>query len=295
MRVSQVLQRLGGVADARTLVAFTSRRKLRTAVARGEIVRVGRGHYALTDADAALRAAAGISGVLSHLSAAQMYGWELKYQPELPVVTVPRNRKMTPDRRAGVDLRWGLLRPEDVGRGVTLPGRTVLDCAKSLPFDEALTIADSALRHRNVTKGHLLELATALRGAGRQACIRVAGHADGRAANPFESVLRAIALDAGLAVEPQVVISESGFTVRPDLVDRGRRLVLEADRFEFHGKRKQLKRDCERYDLLVLAGWTVLRFTWEHVMFQPGFVRACLAAVSGGDVTEALEALRRSA
>jgi very-short-patch-repair endonuclease len=239
-----------------------------------------------------------MSAVLSHQSAAQKHGWELKNQPERPVVTVPRNRKITADRREGVELRWGRLAPGEVtSDGVTVAGRTIIDCAKSLPFDEALTIADSALRHRNITKGHLLKLATAVQGPGRQTCIKVAEHADGLAANPFESVLRAIALEVpGLAVKPQVVITDLGLNIRPDLVDRNRRLVLEADSFEFHGQRRQLKRDCERYDLLVVAGWTVLRFAWEHVMFQPGFVHACLVAVcGGGDATEVQHALRRTA
>jgi hypothetical protein len=296
--VAQLLQRLGGVADARDLVALSSRGKVRGAVRRGDIVRAGPGRYALTETDGAMRAAAAISGVLSHESAAQWHGWELKVQPELPVVTVPRNRKVTPDRRAGVRLRWGLLPPEDVSReGVTCPDRTVLDCAKALPFDQALTIADSALRHGDLTKARLLELAGSVVGPGRQACLKVAEHADGRAANPFESVLRAIAIDVpGLDVEPQLVIRGPGFSVRPDLVDPTRRLVLEADSFEFHGGRRELRRDCERYDLLVIARWTVLRFAWEHVMLRPGFVRACLAAACGsGPVAAAAEALHRPA
>jgi very-short-patch-repair endonuclease len=96
-------------------------------------------------------------------------------------------------------------------------------------------------------------------------------------------VLRAIALDVpGLDVEPQVIIDDRGFRGRPDLVDRRRRLVLEADSFEWHGSRKALKHDCARYNGLVIRGWTVLRFAWEHVMFEPDFVRQCLIAVVEG-------------
>jgi very-short-patch-repair endonuclease len=161
--------------------------------------------------------------------------------------------------------------------GVTSPAWTVIDCAKDLPFDEALAIADSALRHGDVTKAELLRLAEQVTSTGRRRALRVAQAADGRAANPFESVLRAIALDVrGLDVEPQVVISENGFLGRPDLVDVARRVVLEADSFDFHGRRRAMKRDCERYNGLVLCGWIVLRFTWEHVMFQPDYVAGCL-------------------
>jgi very-short-patch-repair endonuclease len=59
-------------------------------------------------------------------------------------------------------------------------------------------------------------------------------------------------------------------------VDEGRRLVVEAESFEFHGRRKALKRDCERYTALVLNGWTVIRFAWEHVMHEPEYVATCL-------------------
>ena len=111
---------------------------------------------------------------------------------------------------------------------------------------------------------------------------RVARCASPLAANPFESVLRAIALDVpGLSVEPQVTIRESDILVRPDLVDERLRIVLEADSFEWHGGRAALSADARRYDLLVVNGWLVLRFSYEHVMTQPDFVaRVLVAAVS---------------
>lgn len=204
----------------------------------------------------------------------------MKRPPEKPTITVPRNRKVEPRRRDGVELKWANLPPVDVWRDrVTMPGRTVIDCAKSMPFDEALAIADSALRHRRVSKEQLTGLAEQVPTTGRAACLRVAREADGRAANPFESVLRAISLDVdGIRLEPQVVINEPGLWVRPDLVDVNRRIVVEADSFEWHGKRKALKRDCERYNGLARRGWVILRFAWEHVMFEPTYVAECLAA-----------------
>ena len=36
--------------------------------------------------------------------------------------------------------------------------------------------------------------------------------------------------------------------------------------------------DARRYDLLVVDGWLVLRFSYEHVMTQPNFVRRVLLA-----------------
>jgi very-short-patch-repair endonuclease len=111
----------------------------------------------------------------------------------------------------------------------------------------------------------------------------VVREASGLAENPFESVLRAIALDVpGLHLQPQVVVAEGGWAGRPDLVDTERRLVVEAESFELHGRRAALKRDCERYTALTLLWWTVLRFAWEHVMFEPAYVAGCLRVASVG-------------
>jgi hypothetical protein len=95
------------------------------------------------------------------------------------------------------------LAADDRADGVTTPVRTVIDCAR-LPFDEALPIADSALRSGLVTREELDVVQ--VRGAGAGSVRRVLRHADGRAANPFESVLRARAIEVGLDVEPQVAL-----------------------------------------------------------------------------------------
>jgi len=278
VQVAEVVRRMGGVADARTLIASTSRRKVRTALRRGLIVRDGKGRYALPTAQAAVRAAARLNGVISGKSAAAYYGWAMKTPPEQPTITVPRNRRVAPQRRAGVDLKWRDIPPEHVTeRGVTSPAWTVIDCAKTLPFDEALSIADSALRDRDVTKAELLRLAQQIVSTGRTECLRVVQEADGRAANPFESVLRSIAKAVpGLDVKPQVWIGNLG---RVDLADKRLRLVIEAESFEFHGKRWLLKRDCERYNSFGLLGWWVIRFAWEHVMLEPEYVRAVLTTM----------------
>lgn len=281
MEVTDVLARLGGVSSRGRLIALTGRAQVDAALATGLVVRDARGRYALPTADEAHRAANSLSGVVSHRSAAAAWGWELKQQPDLPTVTVPRNRNVPPGRRAGVEVRWSELRPEEVLSGRTTQGRTVVDCARTLPFDEALAVADSALRHASITRPRLVALAEEVPTRGRRAALRVARHADGRAANPFESVLRALSLEVrALHLVPQLVIRDSGLVVRPDLVDESLRLVVEADSFGFHADRRSLRRDCERYNALVLRGWTVLRFTWEHVMFAPEHVVETLAAAA---------------
>jgi very-short-patch-repair endonuclease len=67
-------------------------------------------------------------------------------------------------------------------------------------------------------------------------------------------------------------------TIHPDLVGREARTVMEADSFTWHTSRAAHQRDCARYNLLVLHGWRVLRFTWEQVMHQQAYVRWVLRA-----------------
>ncbi|MDX6325768.1 MAG: hypothetical protein QOK15_2122 [Nocardioidaceae bacterium] len=300
MHPVSALQRLGGVSDRSTLLLMTSRRRLRTAVRKDEIVRAGRNRYVLPTASQGIRAAGRVAGVASHLTAASLHGWEIVRQPERPQVIVPRGRKIELARRQGIEVRWRTpLGEHEVAHGiVTEPHRTVIDCARDLPFADALAVADSALRRGQVDRDRLVAMALGLSTNGRTQALRVVNAADGRAANPFESALRAIALDVpGLTVEPQVVIDDRGFYGHPDLVDRMRRVVIEADSFEWHGHRSALKRDCERYNALVLRGWTVIRFAWEHVVVEPEYVHNCLVAIVEGprERTTRLPALPYSA
>lgn len=223
-----------------------------------------------------------MAAVTSHLSAAQEHGWPVKTVPDRPWVTVRRKRHLDADTAATVHVVYADLRADEVRDGVTTPLRTVLDCARRLPFDEALAVADSALRAGDVKPDELRAAAARVRGPGAPACRRVASHATAKAANPFESVLRAIVLETGtLDVEPQTPVVARGRTWHPDLVDVRRRVVLEADSWEFHTGRDEHSRDCVRYTALSVAGWTVLRFTWEQVMQSPAYVRDVLRELAG--------------
>ncbi|MEP6814257.1 MAG: DUF559 domain-containing protein [Marmoricola sp.] len=279
MHVVEWLEELGGVATRSTLVRLTSRPRVDRALTAGDIVADARGRYALPSANEAVRAAHRLSGVLSHESAALHHGWEVKSVPALPHVTVPKSRKIAPARVSAVHLHRADLHPDDVSGIATSPALTIEQCLRSMPFDAALAVADSALRD-GLPTATLRHIAAAARGPGSAQVRRVAREARAEAANPFESVLRAIALDVGLAVRPQLVISASSGTVRPDLVDEDLRIVLEADSFEWHGKRASLRKDCRRYNLLVVDGWLVLRFAWEDVMHDQDYVRAVLVAIS---------------
>ena len=165
-----------------------------------------------------------------------------------------------------------------VEEGRATRARTLSDCLRGLPFDEALAVADSALRH-GFSHRLLAGLAKSARGPGSAQMRRVAELASADKANPFESGLHSIAAAVpGLHVRPQVSVYDPHFLGRPDLVDERLGIVLEADSFEWHGGRAALGRDARRYDEFAVRGWLVLRFAWEHVMSDQAWVRAMLLA-----------------
>ncbi len=274
MNAGEALVKLGGFGTTKQVVRLTSAKRVRTALSRGEILRVGRNRLALATADRAHEAALAVNGWASHLSAAAHHGWETRMQPEMPQVTVPRRRAIESRLPVLVELHRGDIHTSECDGWATSPLRTVMDCANDLPFVDALCVADSALRHGSLTQGNLMATAVTPEQA------KVAEYADARAANPFESALRALALEAGLETIPQYEISLGEFVVHPDLANPLLSIALEADSYEFHGRHKwDHNRDCIRYNLLVAAGWRVLRFTWEQVMERPDYVIQTIRAL----------------
>lgn len=275
MEVDAALERLGGVTSYGELARLVGRRAIELAQESGQVERVGRGRYALPAVSEAHRIAHGLSGTLSHTSAALHWGWGVRAVPEIPHVTLPRHRKPSTDLHARCVPHWSDLSEVEVSGGVTSVQRTLIDCLRSLPEADALVVADSALREQVTTHADLNALIAPLRGPGVAQARRVARRADGRACNAFESALRAICLGVpGLAVTPQVEITDRGFFAQPDLVDRRLRIVIEAESQRWHNaERSQLRRDCKRYTALVSRGWLVVRFAWEDVMFHPAYVR----------------------
>ena len=208
---SERLLELGGIATRGTLLRSCERVDLDRAMAAGDIVRIARGRYALAVVDEDVRTTARLGGVLALTSAALHHGWAVKTVPDRPHLMLSRGRHIDARDRSA-HIHWAELAPEDVEDGVTTPEVTLAQCMRRLPFDEALAIADSALRS-GVPRSALQRIADAARGPGAVKIRRVATCASAEAANPFESVLRATALDVpGLAVRPQVTIRE------PDIV-----------------------------------------------------------------------------
>lgn len=271
--VVEVLVRLGGWATAADLVRATSRRSVAAAVRRGDVERLTRGIYALPDLAPDLATAIAYDGVLSHTSAAARWQLPLLTSPAKPHITLPTNRNTRPGPPAV--LHWADLPRADRHTRRTSLLRTVLDCARVLPFGEALAVADAGLATGRVNQDELVAAAVAMAGFGRPNALRVAAAATGLAESFLESMLRSLLVAAGVeGFEPQLRIEVGEFRVRVDLGHRSARVVLEAEGYEFHGSAAKFAADCRRYDELVAAGWLVLRFTYQQVIGDPSWVVA---------------------
>lgn len=272
----EVVTRSGGICDGRSLREVCGDEEVRRAVRDERIVRVARNRYVLPGGPEALAAAARLTGTVSHLSAALHWGWKVREPPRTPQVSVPPTRNLGRERRAGADVTWQHLSEQHrTAPGVTTRPRTVADCARHLDFPDALAVADSALRDGQVSREQIATALVQSPRIGQPQARRVLAEADPRAANPFESAVRAIALGVpGLEVQPQYLVEWVG---RVDLADPRLGLVIEADSYAWHGGAGVFRYDIRRHAALVRAGWTVVRVCWEDAMSQPGYVALLLA------------------
>lgn len=269
--VVEVLARLGGSATSAELARATTRAALKAAVEQGEVERLARGVYGLPILGADRMAAIAYDGVVSHLSAAVAWNLPLLVRPEKPHITVPVKRRPRPGRP--VVMHWAAVSSaERIGRLTTLL-RTVVDCARILPFGEALAVADAALATCQLSRDELEAAATAMRGPGRPNALRIAAAAICRSESFLESMLRSLLIAELIdGFEPQLLVDTGGARARVDLGHRLAQVALEAEGYEFHGSAGDFAADCRRYDDLVAAGWLVLRFTYQQVLGDPRWV-----------------------
>jgi hypothetical protein len=141
--------------------------------------------------------------VASHVSAAVLHGlptWGLSLQR----VHVSRDRRRSGGRVGStVHVHIAPLRADEIvtvgGIAVTSAARTVVDLARSVPFEPAVVIADHALGRRLVTRADLDDaLLRATRWPGTPAARRAIAFADGRSESIGESRSRVAMRRAGL-------------------------------------------------------------------------------------------------
>jgi hypothetical protein len=167
----------------------------------------------------------------------------------------------------------------------------VIDLGAVLPIDQLEEALDSAIRKGLVDLRALTERHAAIRRSGRNGVGPLAQLLETRDAleNVPQSVLERRMLRllgrAGLPrPECQVRVRRSdGRVAYLDFAYSRTRVGIELDGMAWHSTATQRQRDHQRQNEVVIADWTILRFTYADVMHRPEYVesvvrRALLAA-----------------
>ncbi len=204
--------------------------------------------------------------VFAGATSAWMHG--LDFQPTDPVeVIVPGDSTLR--SRAGVTARRCGLTTDDRAVVKNLPTtsltRTLLDfCITRTPV-EALVAIDMSIQRRLIETIRLTQFAESLggrNGAGRLRFLSAFGEP---AESPMETRLRWLLLTSGLPrplVQIELRDPRDRFLARADLLYEAARLVIE---FDGANHRDRLTSDDRRQNLLVTAGYRVLRFTTADI------------------------------
>jgi hypothetical protein len=171
------------------------------------------------------------------------------------------------------------------GLPVVSAARTVVDLARTLPFEEGVVAADGALHRKIVTAAELADEVRAAKwrtGAARAAA--VVAFADGESESVGESRSRVIMRRGGLpAPKLQVVVRDTAHEEigRCDFGYTDIRVAAEFDGRVKYGRLLRagetpgdaVFREKQREDRLRDAGWIVTRWVWDELS-QPGLVVA---------------------
>jgi hypothetical protein len=276
---------------------------------RGELTRLRPGAYlppaAAVDAAARHRelvtatlAALRRPAVVSHQSAAVLLGVPLWGVP-LGRVHVTRTPPAASEVGRHLHCHVARLPEDDVvevgGVAVTSPVRTLLDLARALPFEPAVTVVDAAL-HRGAVDPAALAAGSAGLGRvpGARAARRVVAFADRRSESVGESRSRVLLHRLGLAPSTlQLDIGAPGgvFLGRADFAWERERVIGEFDGRIKYGRLLQpgeepgdaVFAEKRREDAVRDEDWGVVRWTWADLTPQ----------VLGPRVHRALERGRR--
>ncbi len=231
-----------------------------------------------------LRACMAEGGVASHRAAASLFELD-GFPPRVVEVTVRRwERRVNQSVRVheSTDL-IDTHRQERRGIPVTTIERTLIDLGAVVPRVKVEQGFDDALR-RGLTTPELVRdrfLTVARRGRRGVGVIRplLDRRLGTSGPRPGEFERRtARLLVAGGVQEPvfeyEVRLPSGLFVARVDLAYPPALLAIECDSDRWRNGRQRRQADLERQNRLILAGWTLLRFTWDHLIDEPHLVLA---------------------
>ena len=263
----------GALTRDQVIAAGLDADDLATLRRQGALHVVRRGTYAVDDSLRATAAAHALhlpgDVVVSHEWAAAVHGWTLLEPPaEPPTLTRPRLVGAPPDTWPGLSIA-GL--PDDQrtildGLPITTPPRTLVDCARTLPDEAAVVVADSALRAGVPRAAAQAVAGSCVRWPGIRQARAVLTFADARADSALESRSRWRLHTQGLPPpDLQVTIcDEHGRDAgEVDFVWLAHRTVLETDGRVKYTSERVLWAEKLREDALRALGLVVVRSYWS--------------------------------
>jgi predicted transcriptional regulator of viral defense system len=230
--------------------------------------------------------AGGPRAALSHRSAADL--WDLRTGSTRVTITVPHPRRAVP---AAVRVhRSRMLLPGDVtelhGIPVTTVARTLLDLAGVASARELARAVDAAERHDLFDLAAVDDVLARARGRRGAVALRdaIAAWRPRYTRSELEDRFAALVEKAGLP-PPQLNVLLDGEHAQHE-VDAfwpATWLVVELDSFAYHRTRRDRERDAARDADLELAGYRVVRLTWdEATMHAERTVRRLRRLTRGG-------------
>lgn len=228
--------------------------------------------------------------VLAGLPGSYLVGRSAALAHTLPVITPPdavelaRHQRLRSARKTvRPHAAWGEAVVDASGLPCQGAAHSVVTIAAGLGLAAGLVTADAAL-HRHRTTPDELAAACEQYGARRGATIarQVAVLADGRIESPGETLLRLIALQAGIRLIPQVTIYDEsgGWVARVDFVIEGTKVVVEFDGLGKYRTERDLREEKLRQTALERLGYAVIRVLYRD-LDHPDRVVALLREAGG--------------
>ena len=257
-------------------------RRLRNLIAGGTLQRIRRGAYIYNhnadqlNPDDRLRVrciaahTVGFQGVFSHESAAVLWGLDLLTVPQM-LDAYSRSHCATDRER--IHRHKTAISPDEVTRlpgtsiMVTTVARALQDCARSMPFREAVVLADSIMRRGLMDPREVTEILLKLTGYGGSVGPLLAQAVDASSESAGESLTRCLLMEHRLPLPvTQYPISCEGRNYRVDFAWPEARVILEFDgeqKYVDHPGRDRYEAARDR--ALTRAGWTVVHLTWADI------------------------------
>ena len=272
---------------AQALAAGLTRHQLEHGVGNGRYERLTNGLYRMAGSSPSweqrLFAAiltAGKGALASHRSAACLWGLD-GYEPGPLDISVPRHRR--PRERRQVDIHestdLGLAEPSSrLGIPVTGVVRTLIDLGCVVSSKRLIQAVDSAIRRRFTTWEQLAAVRARHARRGRNGVGKMRELLEERYGSTipdshFGRLVADLLVDSGLPhpeLEHNVFGPDGMWLARVDAAYPDELVAIELDSKRHHLHEEAFEHDRPRQNRIELAGWMVLRYTWQFYSRSPG-------------------------